>query len=139
MCRTVELQLACLMAFLLVGCGSSERDKIADRIEPAISPTHATDPDERREVAESLADDVIALRQDVSQNEEAQAEHERLIDAQNGTVEDAQARDCAMMRLELDALQRPSTEIRTAEEIAAIPTTIEDLNARLRRNCQPEN
>lgn len=124
-----------LTGLLLAGCDSGERDRIADRIEPGIAPAHTTDPDERREIAESLADDVISLREDAQQIENSQAEAARVIEAQHGTVADVVARDCETMRLELQALERPSIEIRTAEEIAAIPGAIEALKTRLQQNC----
>ena len=125
-----------LTSSLLAACGSSERDRVADRIEPDIAATHTSDPGERREIAESLADDAIAIRDEAQQSADAEAAAARAIEAQNGTVEDAMARDCTMMRYALEALQRPSAEIRTAEEIAAIPASIEDLKARLQQNCQ---
>ncbi len=134
--RCGAVTLLCTTGFLLAACGSSERDDIADRMERDIAAGHITNPEERREVAESLADDVIALREEARQVAEAEAAAARTIEAQVGTVEDAMSRDCAMLRLELAALQRPSTEIRTPEEIAAIPQSIEGIKLRLQQNCQ---
>jgi hypothetical protein len=131
-----EVVVLVLNSLLLAACSPSERDRVADRIEPEIAATHTSDPDERREVAESLADDAIAIRDEAQQSTDAEAASVRAFEAQNGTVEDAMARECEMMRHALEALQRPSTEIRTAEEIAAIPASIEDLKSRLQQNCQ---
>ena len=133
---TREVLVLFLTSSLLAACGSSERDRVADRIEPEIAAAHTSDPDERREIAESLAEDAIAIRDEAQQSADAEVAAARAIEAQNGTVEDAMARECEMMRHALEALQRPSTEIRTAEEIAAIPASIEDLKTRLQQNCQ---
>jgi hypothetical protein len=136
MCPKREVVVLFLISLLLTACDSSERDRVTDRIEPEIAATHTSDPDERREVAESLAEDAIAIRDEAQQVADAEAAAARAIEARNGTVEDAIARDCVMMQQALEALQRPSTEIRTAEEIAAIPASIEDLKTRLQQNCQ---
>jgi hypothetical protein len=131
-----EVLVFFLISLSLTACGPSERDRLADRIEPEIAATHTSDPDERREVAESLAEDVIAIRDEAQQSADADAASAKAFEAQYGTAEDAMARECEMMRHALAALQRPSTEIRTAEEIAAIPASIEDLKTRLQQNCQ---
>ena len=133
---TREVLVLFLTSSLLAACGSSERDRVADHIEPEIAAAHTPDPDDRREIAQSLAEDAIAIRDEAQQSADAEVAAARAIEAQNGTVEDAMARECEMMRHALEALQRPSTEIRTAEEIAAIPASIEDLKTRLQQNCQ---
>lgn len=127
--------LPCLVGLALSACGSSERDTIADRVEPEISPAHATDPGERRVVAESLADDAISLRNEAREAAVAEAAAGRAIEERLGTPENAMARECEQLRLELAALQRPSTETRTPEETAEVPAAIEKLKARIGGNC----
>lgn len=126
---------ACLGIAMLSACGSSERDRIADRIESEISPAQTADPVERRQVAEAMADDAMALGREAKEVAAAQEAATRAIEARVGTPEDAMARECAELRLQLEALQRPSSEIRTPEETAGIPAEIERLQARIRQNC----
>lgn len=136
MWRNHRMILPAVTAFQLAACGTSERDEIADRMEQDIAPEHTRDAGERRRIAETLADDAMALRQEAQRSDISEADAALAIESQDRAAADLIARDCEMMRLELGILQRPSKEIRTPEEIAGIPATIEDLNTRLQQNCE---
>lgn len=98
--------LLIIASLTLLGCGKSERDALADRLEPGIAAEHSTDPVERRAVAESLADDVIAIQAEAklfAESGVAAAAAEAEADAARAALIEA---DCAQMRLEIEVLMR---------------------------------
>jgi hypothetical protein len=56
-------------SLIIIGCGTSEREELTERLEKGIAPAHSTDPAERRAVAESLAADVLAPQADPAQTQ----------------------------------------------------------------------
>ena len=122
---------------ILVGCGKSDREALVERLEPGIATGHSTDPAERRAVAESLADDVLALQADAAQFASADADataREAQADAARAALIEA---DCVQMRLEIDVLQRrlQGGGGEQPVDMAGTQTEIEALQNRVAQSC----
>jgi len=120
---------ACSLCLGLAACGSSERGKIADRAEPAISQAQG------RKVAETMADDALSLRTDSQSAAAAQAAVDRQFDDKDRTPDQAMSRECAEMRQSITALQHPFSEIRTDEQEEQLSENLERLQAKVAADC----
>lgn len=129
--------LVIIASLILIGCGKSDRDALAERLEPGIAPEHSTDPDERRAVAESLAADVLGLQTEADQLRESDADTvagQDRADAARTALIDA---DCAQMRLTIEVLRRrlQGGVGEPPADPAGTQTEIEILQKRIAQNC----